>query len=111
MLAHLDAQEGSRGLTVRSGQELAPGVWSDPLSESRHDYDGAQAGYEAEIAKARNVAESALGFAAQANSDVADTMWDAALEIAAHIVESDDRIIPGHSRECVRKIRSLKKQR
>lgn len=96
-----------RDITRRDSREIAPGVWRDPISERRHDYDGAQAGFEFEILKLKAFGDAMPG---GGNQDFLNTVWDSALEIAAHIVETEPS--DGHTRErMAAKIRALKKEK
>lgn len=94
----------------RSGTEIAPGIWSDPLSERRHDYDGAQAAYEAALAHTLSIVSAIGGGNAQTEQSL-DMIWDAALEVAAQIVLRELRINYDIQLEVCSAIRDQKKQR
>lgn len=98
----------SPALRRRAGQEIAPGVWSDPLSEARHDYGGERAGFEAAIAQSKSIYDTVIGRDQENTAQSLDTIWDAALEIAAHIVETDTL---ASKPQLLAKIRAMKKVR
>jgi hypothetical protein len=101
----------SNNLTRRFGSEISLGLWSDPLSERRNDFDGAQAGFEAAIAHTKSIVDAIGGSNSGADASL-DAVWDAALEIAAHLVETDARgVRHGDNVDITRKIRALKRQR
>lgn len=104
----------SQRITRRSYTELAPGIWSDPISERRNDFDGAQAGYEAALAQTKSIVDAISGGSGQS----VDALWDAALDIAAHIAESCETETGGEPISAsgmriliARRIRSMKKDR
>lgn len=94
----------------RQGREIAPGLWSDPISERRNDYDGAQAGFEAAIAQTKSIVDT---ISSTSNDGQAlDMIWDAALEVAATIASSvSGETINQTQRIIAREIRNQKKQR
>ena len=97
----------ARDITWRDSREVAPGVWRDPISEARHDYDGSQAGFEAALTQTKSMMDAVTGGRSDASLDM---IWDAALEVAATIAEHDDGQ-PHICERIARNIRLQKKQR
>lgn len=106
-------QERARQMQRGSSREISTGLWVDPLSEARHDYDGAQSAFEASIAQTKSIVDAIGGSFASGDLHVLDAVWDSALEIAAHVLhtrmgECSDR---EWSIEMQKLIRAMKKQR
>lgn len=98
---------------AKAGTEIAPGVWSDPLSERRHDYGGELSGFEAAIAQTKSIVDAVTG---GGSGDIPqqslDAIWDAACDVCAHIVESYEADISSKDRASIsRAIRKMKKDR
>src|SRR5882762_1906123 len=91
----------------RSGTELAPGVWSDPISQSRHDYGGELAAFENAMLQIKATGDAMAGSV--------DNVFDIAMELAATIAETHPHIEHENANTMramiARSIRSQKKVR
>lgn len=99
-------------LQRRPGTEISTGLWFDPISEARHDYDGSQAMYEAALAQTKSIYDAVAGNTSQS----LDQVWDAALDIAAHLALNyqagpNDRTDGAVKRGIASAIRAMKKDR
>jgi hypothetical protein len=75
-----------------SSTEVAPGIWTDPISQARDDYDGSLAAHEAALMQIKTVHDAASGGSGNIGGAPLDAVWDSALEVAAYIVEGDQAL-------------------
>jgi hypothetical protein len=98
-------------MQTRGFTEIAPGIWTDPISQARDDYDGSLAAHEAALMQIKTVHDAASGSGGNISGAPLDAVWDSALEVAAYIVEGDQAIDHLDRTRLSRLIRTMKRAR
>lgn len=105
----LTFQQSQEVMLQRGFTEIAPGIWTDPISQARDDYDGSLAAHEAALMQIKSVYDTATGVGAPAMA--LDAVWDSAIEVSAYVVESDQALNPRDRERLMRLIRRLKREK